>query len=90
VAAQHFAASRALEGALYALKVLVGNFPATAYEDAEIFLGTPSTDGLGMAFDALRRGGHASRFRLSHSGLLWIKEARMAATASFWLTESPE
>jgi hypothetical protein len=84
------AAVRQLQSTLNALKVLVGNFPATAYKDTEILLGTPSTDGLGVALDPPGSGGHASGFSLSHSGLLWIKGARMAATAIFWLTEPPE
>jgi len=58
---QHVAAVRQLQSTLNALKVLVGNFPATAYKDTEILLGTPSADGLGVALDP-PGGGHASRY----------------------------
>jgi hypothetical protein len=61
----------------------LGIFPATPYKDIEIFLGAPSTDGLGVAFDAPRRGGHASRFGLRHSGLLWIKRGAHGSHCNF-------
>jgi hypothetical protein len=72
---------RELESLLDALKVLVGNFPATAHKDTEILLGTPSTDGLGVALDPPGGGGHASRFGFSHSGLLLDKRG---AHGSHW------
>jgi len=85
-ASQHLSTVGELKSALNALKVFVGDFPATAHKHTEILLGTPSADGLRVALDAPCCGCNAARFGLSDSGLLWIKGARRAANSNSRLT----
>jgi hypothetical protein len=59
VAVQHFTTIRAVESLLDTLNVRVGNCPAAANENAEVFFGAPSANGLRVAINATCGGSGA-------------------------------